>query len=210
MSIKIKICGITNARDAAAAAEAGADALGFVLWEGSKRFVSVETAARIAPLLPPHVIRIGVFVDAREELVYHAVRECGLNVLQFHGNETPEYCAQFGLMSMKAIRVKDEEAIELSRKYTTEALLLDAWSPAGQGGTGEVFDWDLAVRIRRMGRTVFLAGGLTAENVAQAIRRVSPFGIDVSSGVESSPGRKDHGKIRAFIQAARDAAAQGG
>lgn len=210
MAVKIKICGITNARDAAAAAEAGADALGFVLWEGSKRFVSVETAAKIAPLLPPHVIRVGVFVDAPEELVYRAVRECGLNVLQFHGNETPEYCTQFGLMSMKAIRVKDEEAIELSRKYTTEALLLDAWSPAGQGGTGEMFDWDLAVEIRRLGRTVFLAGGLTAENVAEAIRKVSPFGIDVSSGVESAPGRKDHRKIQAFIQAARDAALQGG
>lgn len=210
MAVKIKICGITNARDAAAAAEAGADALGFVLWEGSKRYVSVETAAKIAPLLPPHVIRVGVFVDAPEELVYRAVRECGLNVLQFHGNETPEYCTQFGLMSMKAIRVKDEEAIELSRKYTTEALLLDAWSPAGQGGTGEMFDWDLAVEIRRLGRTVFLAGGLTAENVAEAIRKVSPFGIDVSSGVESAPGRKDHRKIQAFIQAARDAALQGG
>lgn len=210
MAVKIKICGITNARDATAVAEAGADALGFVLWEGSKRYVSVETAAKIAPLLPPHVIRVGVFVDAPEELVYRAVRECGLNVLQFHGNETPEYCTQFGLMSMKAIRVKDEEAIELSRKYTTEALLLDAWSPAGQGGTGEMFDWDLAVEIRRLGRTVFLAGGLTAENVAEAIRKVSPFGIDVSSGVESAPGRKDHRKIQAFIQAARDAALQGG
>jgi len=205
MSTKIKICGITNAQDALATAEAGADALGFVFWERSPRFVTPETVAGIVPQLPPHVIKVGVFVNAAEDLVYRAIRECGLNVLQFHGNETPDYCKQFGLMSMKAIRVKDQQSIALCRRFNTEALLLDAWSPAQPGGTGAVFDWDLAVQVQALGRTIFLAGGLTPDNVGEAIRKVRPFGVDVSSGVEKEPGKKDAGKVRAFIQAARAA-----
>ena len=206
MPVKVKICGITNLADGMAAAEAGADMLGFVFYDQSPRGISVEVAAGLTRELPPFVMRVGVFVNAPEDLVVRAIRECGLNLLQFHGAEAPEYCLQFGLMSMKAFRVRDESVFEELQRYPTDAWLLDAFSPAGLGGTGETFNWDLAIRANQLGRPIFLAGGLTPENVGEAVTRVRPFGVDVSSGVEVVPGRKDHAKVRAFIQAARSAA----
>ncbi len=205
MPAKVKICGITNLPDASAAAEAGADALGFVFWEDSPRRVAVEEAAAIIRKLPPFVMKVGVFVDAPEDLVYRAIGECGLNLLQFHGDETPDYCLQFGLMSMKAFRIRDVESLRSLPAYRTDAWLLDAYSPDKRGGTGETFNWDLAVQARELGRMIFLAGGLAPENVGEAIRQVKPYGVDVSSGVEASPGKKDSVKVRAFIQAVRDA-----
>ena len=203
MPVKVKICGITNLADGMAAAEAGADALGFVFYDQSPRHVSVEAAASLIRQLPPFVMKVGVFVNAPEDLVVWAIRECGLNLLQFHGDEAPEYCLQFGLMSMKAFRVRDAASLQAVLGYHTDAWLLDAYSPGKPGGTGETFNWDLALEAQDWGRPIFLAGGLTSENVAEAVRCARPYGVDASSGVEAAPGRKDHAKVRAFIQAAK-------
>ncbi len=205
MPVKVKICGITNDADALAAAEAGADALGFVFCESSPRCVSVAAAASIIRRLPPFILKVGVFVDVPEHLVVQAISECGLNLLQFHGEETPDYCMQFGLMSMKAFRIKDAASLEQLTRYPTAAWLLDTYVAGKPGGTGETFNWDLALEAQTRGRPVFLAGGLTPANVAEAVRRARPYGVDVSSGVESAPGKKDLERVRAFITAARSA-----
>jgi phosphoribosylanthranilate isomerase len=205
MSVIVKICGITNAADALVAAEAGADAIGFVFCPSSPRCVSLETAGKVNRELPPSVMRVGVFVDAPEDLVWSAIRECRLNLLQFHGKEPPEDCVKFGVMSMKAFRVKDAASLEGVTEYPTDAWLLDAYAPDRAGGTGATFNWELAREAQRHGRPIFLAGGLTPENVTDAIRKVQPFGVDVSSGVEASPGRKDHAKVKAFVAAAKAA-----
>ena len=205
MPVKVKICGITNLPDGMAAAEAGADALGFVFYDQSPRRISVEGAAALIRQLPPSVMKVGVFVNAPEDLVVRASRECGLNLLQFHGDEPPDYCLQFGLMSMKAFRIRDAASLQALQNYPTDAWLLDAYSPDTPGGTGETFNWDLALQARSLGRPIFLAGGLTPENVSEAAQRAQPYGVDVSSGVEAAPGRKDHAKVRAFIQAAKAA-----
>lgn len=203
MSVRVKICGITNLADAQAAVKAGADALGFNFYEKSPRFVLTATAAEISRALPPFTLRVGVFVNPAGEFVRRAMVECCLNVLQFHGDEPPEFCTQFGLMSMKAFRVRDTVSLPELSKYRTDAWLLDAYVSDTFGGTGEKFNWTLALEAQKPGKPVFLAGGLTPENVAAAIRQVQPFGVDVSSGVESSPGRKDHAKVRAFIKASK-------
>jgi phosphoribosylanthranilate isomerase len=205
MSTKVKICGITNLADAQAAVTAGADALGFNFYEKSPRYVALNAAAKISKQLPPFVMRVGLFVNAPEDFVLRAIRESGLTMLQFHGDETPEFCSQFGLMSMKAFRMRGPETLQQIPQYQTEAYLLDAFSSATFGGTGEKFNWDLAVEAQKFGKPIFLAGGLTPENVAEAVRKVHPFGVDVSSGVESAPGKKDHAKIKAFVAAARAA-----
>jgi phosphoribosylanthranilate isomerase len=205
METRIKICGITNLADALAAVEAGADVLGLNFYERSPRHVSMKTAATIAKQIPPFVMRAGVFVNADEDLVTRAIGECGLSLLQFHGDEPPDFCLQYGLMSMKAFRIRDAKSLEQLPRYQTDAYLLDAYSPEARGGTGEKFNWELAVEAQKFGKPVFLAGGLTPENVADAVRKVRPFGVDVASGVESAPGKKDHAKILAFISAARKA-----
>jgi len=206
MNTRIKICGITNLADAQAAVEAGADALGFIFYEKSPRFISLKTAAEISKQLPPFVMRVGVFVNAPEDFVLRAIAECNLTMLQFHGDEPPEFCTQFGLMSMKAFRIRDAETLKLIPNYQTDAYLLDAFSSTTLGGTGEKFDWELAVEAQKFGKPIFLAGGLTPENVTEAVKKVQPFGVDVSSGVELSPGKKDHAKVKAFIAAAKSVA----
>ena len=203
MSVKVKICGITNPADGLAAAEAGADALGFVFYDKSPRNISVTTAAGIIRQLPAFLVKVGVFVNAPADLVVRAVGECGLGLLQFHGEETPDYCLQFGVMSMKAFRLGDTATLQTLKDYPTDAWLLDACTPDKLGGTGERCDWELAAEARKLGRPIFLAGGLTPENVAEAVRRVRPYAVDVSSGVEAAPGRKDPAKVRAFVQAAK-------
>ena len=206
MGLKIKICGITNPEDACAAVEAGADALGFMFYGPSPRNVSLATAAGIIRALPPFVAKVGVFVDAAEELIRQAILECGLDTLQFHGNESPEFCRRFSVKTVKAFRVRDEESLRELVKYETSAWLLDSFNPEKFGGTGASFNWDLARAATKLGRPIILAGGLTPENVADAVRQVRPYAVDVSSGVETEPGRKDHAKIRAFITAARSGA----
>ena len=205
MPVKVKICGITSLSDGLAAAEAGADAIGFVFSQESPRRVSLEPAAGIIRALPPFIVKVGVFVNAPEELVYRAISECGLSLLQFHGDETPDYCLQFGLMSMKAFRIRDAESLRALPAYRTDAWLLDAFSADKPGGTGERFNWDLAVQARELGRPIFLAGGLTPENVGDAVRKVRPYAVDVSSGVEAAPGKKDPAKVAAFIRAVKEA-----
>ena len=205
MSIKVKICGITNPQDAAVVVEAGADLLGMVFFEGSPRNVTPAQAALICREVPPHVLRVGLFVNASPALVQEAMASCTLQMLQFHGDETPRFCRQFGLMTMKAFRVSGPATLASLQDYPTEAWLLDAYVKGKFGGTGRTFDWQLAAQAARMGTPVFLAGGLTSENIGEAIQTVRPYGVDVSGGVESAPGRKDPAKVRAFVAAARRA-----
>src|ERR1022692_3760800 len=155
MQVKVKICGITSLPDAKAAVEKGADVLGFMFYDKSPRHISCEDAAAIPRELPPFIIKAGMFVDAPEDAVLRAIRECGLNLLQFHGEETPDYCLQFGIMSMKAFRVRDTTSLQALREYPTDAWLLDAYTPGKLGGTGEVFNWDLAREAQSWGRPIF-------------------------------------------------------
>ena len=203
MSTRIKICGITNVEDGVAAAEAGADMIGLMFYERSPRHISFATAAEVSRALSPFIVKVGVFVNPDEDTVMRAINDCGVTLLQFHGEETPGFCTQFGAMSMKAFRIKDAASLEALPNYPTDAWLLDAYSPDAHGGTGAKFNWELAIEAKNLGRPIFLAGGLTPENVGDAVQTVQPFGVDVSSGVESAPGKKNHAKVRAFIQAVR-------
>ena len=203
MKTRVKICGITNVADGLAAAEAGADMIGLMFYESSPRHITLARAAEISRALPPFLMRVGVFVNAPADFVLRAISECNLTMLQFHGDETSDFCTQFGLMNMKAIRVRDAGSLVQLENYQTDAFLLDAHSKNGLGGTGEKFNWELAVEAQKFGKPIFLAGGLTPENVADSVRKVHPFGVDVSSGVESAPGIKDHAKVKAFITAAK-------
>jgi phosphoribosylanthranilate isomerase len=203
MKTQVKICGVTNVADALAAAEAGADMVGLNFYEHSPRHISLATAGEISRALPPFVLRVGVFVNPPEELVTRALGECGLSLLQFHGDEPSDFCTQFGLMSIKALRMRDAESLNQLANYFTDAFLLDAYSKSGLGGTGEIFNWDLALEAQKFGKPIFLAGGLTPANVAAAVKKVRPFAVDVSSGVELVPGKKDAAKMKAFIQAVR-------
>lgn len=205
MDVKVKICGITSVEDAEEAVEAGADAIGLMFFDGSPRRITLEQAQVIERRLPPFIIRVGVFADPALEDVYAAMHSCGLNLLQFHGAETPQFCQQFGIMTMKAFRIRDEASLRGMTDYQTDAFLLDSYVPGRTGGTGETFNWQLAVEAAKFGKPIFLAGGLTPENVAEAVRTVRPFAVDVSSGVEQSPGKKDPKKMRDFIAAVRSA-----
>jgi phosphoribosylanthranilate isomerase len=205
MSVRIKICGITCVEDALAAVEAGADALGFMFVEASPRCVSQEQAAEIIRKLPPFVARVGVFVNPSVDEVRAAIDETGIDTLQFHGEEAPAFCRQFGLRVIKAFRVQDAESLKPLADFRSETWLLDSFVVGKHGGTGAVFNWDLATQAVKQGGRVILAGGLTPENVADAVRQVRPYALDVSSGVEFVPGRKDAAKMRAFIAAAKRA-----
>jgi len=207
VSVTVKICGITSEADALAAAEAGADAIGLMFYEGSPRHVTLEQAKAISAALPQHVMRVGVFVNAEEAFVHQALTECMLNILQFHGDETPEECSRYPVMTLKAFRVQGEETLAQLEAYPSAGYLLDAYVKDALGGTGATFNWDLAVRAQEFGKPIFLAGGLTPENVVEAVRKVQPFGVDVSSGVESEPGRKDAEQMRTFVAAAKGALA---
>jgi phosphoribosylanthranilate isomerase len=205
MDVKVKFCGLTNVEDALAAVAAGADYLGFVLWERSPRHVTVETAREIARQLPPATMRVGVFVDATVEQVMFPLRICDFAALQFHGQESPAYCQQFGVMTIKAFRIRDAASLSALSAYDTDAFLLDSQVEGRPGGTGETFDWPLAAQAKKFNKPIFLAGGLTPQNVGAAVRAVQPFAVDVSTGVEISPGKKDHQKMRDFVAAVRAA-----
>lgn len=206
MDVRIKICGLTNWDDAWLAVEAGAHALGFVFHPASPRCLSVAAAAAITRRLPPFVARVGVFVDTPADLIRAASRECRLDAVQLHGEESPEFCAAMPVPVLKAFRLRDAGTLAVLPRYQTAAWLLDSFVPGQPGGTGAVFNWALAVEAAKLGCPIILAGGLTPANVADAIRQVRPYAVDVSSGVEAVPGRKDPAKVRAFIQAARLAA----
>jgi phosphoribosylanthranilate isomerase len=204
--VKIKICGITNADDAALAVSAGADALGFVLYRKSPRFVEPAVVRSIVAGLPPFILSIGVFVNEETAVIRDLVDQCGLALAQLHGDETAGYCESLGRPFLKALRLKDRAAVLAMAQYHgcphLRGFLIDAFSEQAYGGTGHTVDWALAAEAARSG-PVLLAGGLTAANVSGAIRQVVPYGVDVSSGVETRPGKKDPAKVKAFIDAAR-------
>ncbi|HEX3558706.1 MAG TPA: phosphoribosylanthranilate isomerase [Pyrinomonadaceae bacterium] len=201
----VKICGITNAEDALAAVEAGADLLGFNFYSKSPRYISPREARRIAEALPRSVARVGVFVNEDgPEAIARAVSEADVGAAQLHGDETPEFCARLVEISViKALRVGRGFSVERASLYKTDALLLDAYVKDAWGGTGQTFDWSVARRTREVVAKLFLAGGLTPENVAEAVREVRPFAVDVCSGVETSPGRKSYELMRNFVEAVR-------
>jgi phosphoribosylanthranilate isomerase len=200
--VKVKICGITTLEDALMAVEAGADALGFVFFMGSSRFISPDQAAAIIRLLPPFVQTVGLFVNEELATVNSVADQCGLDLIQLHGEESPDYCAAVTRRVIKAFRVKDESSLDDISSYHVAGYLLDAWSPVAHGGTGTVFNWDIAAQAAAS-HTIILAGGLTLENVAGAIVAVKPYAVDVSSGVESGPGKKDARKVNAFCRSAK-------
>ncbi|MDR3581542.1 MAG: phosphoribosylanthranilate isomerase [Oryzomonas sp.] len=202
--IKVKICGITNLEDALTAVDAGADALGFVFHPKSPRHVFPEQAAAIIRHLPPFVQAVGLFVDEPLDMVNATADQCGLDLVQLHGVEKPGYCDSVRRRVVKTFRVKDITSLEPMRDYRVAAFLLDAWSPAAHGGTGQTFNWEIAACAAQSNR-IILAGGLTPGNVAEAVRKVRPYSVDVSSGVESGPGKKDSRKIVDFISNAKNA-----
>ncbi len=209
MYVRTKICGLTTAEDVAESIAAGADALGFVFANGSKRQVSPAQAAQLTRIIPAFIARVGLFVNEAPETVERITRDCRLDTLQFHGEESPEYCARFQRIArvIKAFRVRDLESLTLEiAPYSVDSILLDAYVPGQHGGTGARFDWEVARAISRNGTSVILAGGLDPTNVDVAIRQALPFAVDVSSGVEQFPGRKDPIKVRQFIAQARKSA----
>jgi phosphoribosylanthranilate isomerase len=204
MRTRVKICGITRIEDALAAAKAGADAVGLVFYPPSPRYVPAEQAAQIAQSLPPFVTTVGLFVNADAETIAEVMDQAGIDLIQFHGNECADYCAQHKRPWMRAIRV--QEATNLAKEIepfnAARGILLDAYRPGVPGGTGETFDWSCIPQ--NLARRIVLAGGLAPDNVAQAVREVRPYAVDVSSGVEVAPGIKDADKIARFIAAVRD------
>lgn len=200
--VRVKICGITSLADALIAIEAGADALGFVFHAPSPRHVTPELAAEIIAALPPFVQTVGLFVNRDLDFVNETAANCRLDLVQLHGDEPPEYCAAVARRVIKAFRVRDPASIEPIRHYHVTAHLLDAYSPSAYGGTGHTFNWEIARRVKSFGPLV-LAGGLTPDNVAEAVAAVGPYAVDVSSGVESAPGQKDPEKVREFIRRAK-------
>ena len=229
MSVRVKICGLTNLADAMVAVESGADAVGFLFYDGSPRFVPLAAAAVIVSRLPASVTAVGVFVNPTADQVRRAVEWVGIQSVQFHGEETSEFVAGLELpvrqapapaggfvpphaasqgarvATIKAFRVRDASSLAVLPQFPTDLWLLDSFVPGQRGGTGAPFDWLLASQASQLGKPIVLAGGLTPENVAEAVRRVQPHAVDVSSGVESSPGRKDHARVRAFLVAAKQA-----
>jgi phosphoribosylanthranilate isomerase len=205
MSVAVKICGITRVEDALAAAHAGAHALGFIFHPPSPRNIDVPRAQAIVRALPPFITTVGVFVDPDRAIVEAVIKEIRLGVLQFHGDEDPVFCAGFGMPYMKAVRVRrDLDLLQYTSVFrAAQALLLDAFVPGSHGGTGQTFDLSLIPPALPV--PVVLSGGLDAANVATAIRRVRPWAVDVSSGVEIEKGIKDAAKIAAFMRGVRDA-----
>ena len=222
---KIKICGITNKRDAIAAAGLSIDMMGFVFYNGSKRYVEPKIVRDIANELPPFIAKVGVFVNLDKNKVLEIAEECALDMLQFHGDETPDYCAGFSAAKiggslpdrqagafggkgpykiMKAFRIKDGGSLKGINDYDVDFYMLDAYSEKSKGGTGKSFDWKIIESFEFL-KPVILSGGLTPDNVRDAIEKLSPYGVDVSSGVEASPGKKDITLMKKFVENVRRA-----
>ena len=199
---KIKVCGMTSLEDTLVAVDAGADAVGFIFYKKSPRSVTIKTVCEIVDGLPPFVDAIGIFVNESAEQINKIADRCKLDRVQLHGDETPAFCKKIRRRVIKAIRVKDIQSLKKLSDFPVSGFLLDTFSEEQRGGTGKVFDWNLVHPAKKYG-TVILAGGLTPNNVRQAIHRVKPYGVDVCSGVESLPGIKDHKKVKAFIKNAK-------
>jgi phosphoribosylanthranilate isomerase len=203
IAVKVKICGITNYEDAIAAADMGADMLGFNFYPKSPRYLTPDDAVKIIDKLPGYVDIVGLFVNDPFERIEQVIDQCQLDWIQFHGDEPPEFTEQFNtfnVRTIKAIRVKDENDIKLAEKYYTDVILLDAFDPKKYGGTGLSFDWNI---IGNITKRVFLAGGITADNVTKAVE-LGIYGIDVCSGIESKPGKKDHVKMQKLFDKIRE------
>ena len=200
MSVRVKVCGITRFEDAMAAIKLGVDAIGFVFWQHSVRYIDPDSVYQIAAKVPPFVCTVGVYVDPDTTWVEKTIRIAKLNLLQFHGDETPEFCNQFSLPYIKAIRVKhDMDLLQYAERYkTAKGLLLDTYAVNMPGGTGHAFDWRLIPQ--HLPLPLILSGGLNPNNIAMAIKQIRPWAVDVSSGVEASKGIKDEKKIFAFMQ----------
>ncbi len=197
--LKVKICGITNYQDAVAAMDMGADLLGFNFYPQSPRFITPEKAAGIINKLPGFIVTAGVFVNATIEQINEAENLCQLDWIQLHGDEEPEFCRLFlsyNVKTMKAIRIKDQTDIKKAESFFTDAILLDAFNPQKYGGTGLTFDWNI---IGHIDKRVFLAGGINPDNLAQAVK-LGVYGIDVCSGIEAEPGKKDHKKMKKLFE----------
>jgi phosphoribosylanthranilate isomerase len=202
--VKVKICGITNYEDALFAVESGADALGFIFADSPRRILP-EAAREIIRRLPPFIKSVGVFVNEAPERITEIVSLCGIDLIQLHGKESPDVCAQFMPRVIKAIAVKDDSVLKDIPSYrgNVKGLLLDTYSEKMAGGVGKVFNWDLAIKIREMGMPIILAGGLRPSNVVAAISIVRPYAIDVNSGVEERPGKKRHVLIKELFEKLR-------
>ena len=199
--VKVKICGITNLEDALFSYFSGAQALGFVFYKKSPRYISLQKAKNIARILPKKIKLAGVFVNEKVPTVKRIAKLCNLDMLQFHGKESPEYCRKFkGYKVIKAFRVSRKEDLDNIFKYKTFAYLFDSFSRGALGGTGSKFNWKILEQAAKMKPVVFLSGGLTCGNVCGAIKLLKPDWVDVSSSLESMPGKKDHKKITKFIQ----------
>ncbi|QWR77044.1 phosphoribosylanthranilate isomerase [Candidatus Magnetomonas plexicatena] len=206
MTLKVKICGITNIEDALLACKFGADALGFVFYEKSPRNVTIAKAKTIIEALPPFVITVGVFVDERLDTILHTCKETGIDTVQLHGDEPPQMCSDLKphvRRVVKAFRVRNFTDLNALKAFSgADAFLLDTYSEKLYGGSGTVFNWDIAQEAGEFGN-IILAGGLTPENIEEAVRRVNPYAVDVSSGVEEKRGKKDREKLRLFIEKAK-------
>lgn len=205
--VRVKVCGITNLEDALVAVEAGADALGFNFYRRSARFIAPRDARRIIERLPGKVMSVGIFVNEESpETVTLMANEACVSAVQLHGDESADYCralAQLGRFRIKALRVHKDFKPETASAYETEAILLDAYDAEARGGTGHTIDWGRARKTRKLVPKLFLAGGLSPENIEEAIAIVRPYGVDACSGLESVPGRKDAARVRDFIERAR-------
>jgi len=203
--VQIKICGITNLEDALACADAGANLLGFNFYSGSPRYIEPDAARKIIGQLPGAILTVGVFVDAGEpEEVARLADAAGVAAVQLHGNESPSYCRELdGRFVIKALRANEGFKPESAAEYKTDAVLLDAFDQSLRGGTGKTFDWSIARSTKTRVPKLILAGGLGPENVADAVASVQPYAVDACSSLESSPGRKDIARVRAFIKAVR-------
>ncbi len=199
MRTRVKICGITRRQDAEFAIEKGVDALGLVFYAPSPRAVTIAQAQKIVDGLPPFITIVALFVNADKQTVLNCIESMRIDVLQFHGDESPEFCEQFSKPYLKAVRMKEKvDLAELALRYTSaSALLLDSFQTGVPGGTGLTFDWSM---ITEIDKPIILAGGLNVENVSMAIEKVQPYAVDVSGGVEQSKGIKDHQKISTFMQ----------
>jgi phosphoribosylanthranilate isomerase len=198
----VKICGITNLEDAQHAVRCGADAVGFIFYEESPRSISGSKVAAIVERLPDHVSKIGVFVNADRKFIHDIVSHVSLSAVQLYGKEGPDDLVNYEISVIKAFRVEPDFDVEVMRNYIVDAFLLDTFKGGMAGGTGKTFDWNLALKAKEYGR-IILSGGLTPENVEEAVRFVRPYGVDVSSGVEKEPGKKDPAKVREFIMRAK-------
>lgn len=204
MPIKVKVCGVTKLDNAMECVEVGVDALGLNFYEPSPRFLSIEKAAEITRHLPPFVARVGLFVDSDEDFVRETIDRTGINTLQFHGNETPEFCSKFAPMKViKAFRMQGSQTLNELAQYNVDAFLLDSFAPDSPGGTGMIFNWELAREAKDEGKPIILAGGLDPENIAEAIHETWPYAVDVASGVESEKGVKDIRLVRRLIETVR-------